>query len=111
MSVVQTIKYVQEMVDYEAIYSNKDTAVSSLARRLKTTKDPLLYLYRGKAKTVISDLKERVDREYLKFCERQIQRFERELREIEKPDDFMENLSGQMAALAAEIKKRRERIK
>ena len=108
---MQTIKYVQEMVDYEAIYSNKDTAVSSLARRLKTTKDPLLYLYRGKAKTVISDLKERVDREYLKFCERQIRRFENELRELGEPDDFMENLSGQMAALAAEIKKRRERMK
>lgn len=108
---MQTIKYVQEMVDYEAIYSNKDTAVSSLARRLKTTKDPLLYLYRGKAKTVISDLKERVDQEYLKFCERQIKRFENELRELGEPDDFMENLGSQMAALATEIKKRREKLK
>lgn len=111
MTMSKVIEYVKKMVDFEAISVGQDHAFEIVARRVHTTPYPIEYIYRRKAKRGWADIQEQVYKAYLEHCQKQIRRLQSEISEIPfqgDADDCMANITAEIAALAAEVKKRKE---
>lgn len=106
MSTAQAMKMTSSMVEFYAPRKGKESAVEHVARKVRLTKWPLYRLLKGQVKEIGSDAFDRIKTAYLDHCMTQIAVLQHEI-ELVRGDDNLEDLADQIAALAAEVKKRK----
>lgn len=110
VSAATATKYVQEMVDLEAVTSRtKEAALRKLARDYGLTVSQLTHLYKAKAKTCDVSLYARVKAAYLDRCARMAARLLHniELEEAAGADADDQDLVDRLSSILAEVAAKR----
>lgn len=110
VSAATATKYVQEMVELEAVTSRtKDAALRKLARDYGLTVSQLTHLYKAKAKTCDVSLFARVKAAYLDRCAKMAARLLHniEMEEASGGDAHDQDLVDRLSGILAEIQAQR----
>lgn len=110
MSTERAMKMSSELVQFYAPTFGQENAIRLVGRKVAMSKWPLYRLIKGSVKDISADAYDRIRAAYLDHCAAQIARLQNEIETV-RSDDFMEDIGAQVAALAAEIQRRKEKTK
>ena len=113
MSCVLAGEYLDKMIEREAAHSNREVALTVIARRYGFTQAQIKHLRGGRAKDVRLSVFMRIRAAYLDHCDKMMARLIHEI-ETEKSrfgSEHFQDLDAEASALAEKIKAAKERAR
>lgn len=104
MSIEQASKWLTDMMSREAILIGDANAIRVVGRRCGLGYWPTYRLMRKEAKTLDVGVYAKIRTAYLGFCRREIAKLEHEFEVARVVDADLEDLEGEISALAAKVK-------